>query len=388
MGIAPSSSSITWKNILRHVREVTPTGRSTDLVLPSVKEHATNLHLSSFRLFAFIRGFNEPFGDDTPCFSRVRPLTHLAYALCCLTEFSDEERVAIAQAFVDGRVQLMVLDIYEEFIKAYGSIVFALLVAEKCCPTGTYILGSTVSLFQLLHKDRFSALHRTALAALVSAMVLTDWLSVVKEVGPVPILLTPHPQVFWLLLAGVAYQGISELPDIVSSTLMAAIDAPGTLAEMAATIAPDTLFTLAALDAPTVRLAMAADAPATTAAYAPFDLAADAHICSERSLTAITQAAACAPHVIRQCLLTPRHWMATHCCKGCFYCDRQHDVVARSALRPLSLCCAGRCLSRAQWVKALSLAYRLRLLRASSHPARVHGMIARLLMSALCHELT
>jgi hypothetical protein len=150
---------------------------------------------------------------------------------------------------------------------------------------------------------------------------------------------------------------------------------------MAATLAPDTLFTLAALDAPTVRLAMAADTPATTAAYAPFDLAADAPICSERSLMAITQAAACAPHVIRQCLLTLRHWMAALCCKGCFYSDRQHAAVVRSAMRPLSLCCAGRCLSRAQWVKALSLAYRLRLLRASSLPARVHGMTARLLIA-------
>jgi hypothetical protein len=158
MGIAPSSTSITWTDILRNVREVTPTCRLTDLVLPTVKEHATNLHLSSFRSFAFNRGFNEPFGDDSRCFARVGPLTHLAYALCCLTEFSDEERVAIAQALVDGRVQSMVLYIYEEIVEAYGSILFALLLAEKC-------LGSTVSLFQLLFEDRFSALHRTALAA-------------------------------------------------------------------------------------------------------------------------------------------------------------------------------------------------------------------------------
>jgi hypothetical protein len=363
MGIAPSSTSITWKNILGHVREVTPTGRSTDLVLPSVKEHATDLHFSSFRLFACNRGFSEPSGDDIRYFPRVRPLTHLAYALGCLTEFSDEELVAIAQALVDGRVQILVLYIYEEFMESHGSILVALLLAAKCMPTGAYILGSAVSLFQLLLEDRFSALHRAALAALVSAMVLAEWHSVVKEVGPVPILLTPRLQVFRVLLAGVACQGFSELPDIVSSTLMAAIDAPGTLAEMAATLAPGTLFTVAALYAPTVGLAMAADAPATTAAYAPVDLAADAPTCSERSLMAITQAASCAPHVIQAsaCLHCGTLWPPNFVRVASTVIGNTPLLRAQQCAPSCCAVLADACHSRSDWAKALSLAYRLRL---------------------------
>jgi hypothetical protein len=117
---------------------------------------------------------------------------------------------------------------------------------------------------------------------------------------------------------------------------------------MAATLAPDTLFTLAALDAPTVRLAMAADTPATTAAYAPFDFAADAPICSERSLIAITQAAACAPHVIRQCLLTLRHWMAA------FVVRVASTVIGNTLLLRAQQCAPSRCAVLADACLALS----------------------------------
>jgi hypothetical protein len=212
----------------------------------------------------------------------------------------------------------------------------------------------------------------------VSAIVLAEQGSVVKEVGPVPILLTPHLHVFWLLLAGVAYQGFSELLDIVSSTLMAAIDAPGTLADMAATLAPDTLVTMAALYAPAVRMAMAADAPATAAAYAPVNSAADAPVYPERSLMAITQAAGCAPHVIRQCLLTLQHLMAPNVVmRFASTVIGNRSIVARSTklnkappARAVLAHALSECLPysvRGQGI--ITHAYRLRLLRASSHRA-------------------